>query len=147
MHKWSHTQHLVANHDSTWCHQMDHAWCIWSMYTCSSFDHLYNLSIKSCFCNYQISTHYLPHVLNQGNFKTMILNVGKFHVIKFKWLVMVPFSDTKIHHVALWGILGEFSFIIQTLILAIHYEQWSKMVLDYDTWHNENLPCGILFIF
>ncbi len=41
-------------------------------------------AIKSCFCNYQISTHYLPHVLNQGNFKTMILNVEKIHVIKFK---------------------------------------------------------------
>jgi hypothetical protein len=77
----------------------------------------------------------------------MILNVGKIHVIKFKWLVMVPLSNTKIHHVALWGILGENSFIIQTLILAIHYEQWFKMVLDYDTWHNENLPCGILIIF
>ncbi len=32
---------------------------------------------KPYFCNYQISTHYLPHVLNLGNFKTMILNVEK----------------------------------------------------------------------
>jgi len=52
----------------------------------------------------------------------MILNVEKIHAIKFQWLVMVSFSDTKIHHVALWEILGENSFIIQTLILAIHYK-------------------------
>jgi hypothetical protein len=36
--------------------------------------------------------------------------------------VMVPFGDTKIHQVALWGILGENYFIIQALNLAIHYE-------------------------
>jgi hypothetical protein len=37
-------------------------------------------TIKFCFHNYQISTHYLP---NLGNFKTMILNVEKIHAIKF----------------------------------------------------------------
>jgi hypothetical protein len=52
----------------------------------------------------------------------MIWNVGKIHAIKFQWLVMMPLGDTKIHHVALWEILGKNSFIIQTLILAIRYE-------------------------
>jgi hypothetical protein len=46
----------------------------------------------------------------------------KKSMIKFQWLVMVPFGETKIRHVAIWGILGEFFFIIQKLILAIHYE-------------------------
>jgi hypothetical protein len=50
----------------------------------------------------------------------MILNVEKIHDIKFQWLVMVPLNDTKIHHMALWKILHENFFIIQTLILAIH---------------------------
>jgi hypothetical protein len=34
---------------------------------------------------------------------------------------MVALGDTKIHHIALGGILGEFCFIIQTLMLAIHF--------------------------
>jgi hypothetical protein len=46
----------------------------------------------------------------------------KIHVIEFQSLVMVPHGNTKIHHVTFWGILGENSFIIQTLIFAIHYE-------------------------
>jgi hypothetical protein len=48
-----------------------------------------------------MSTHYLPRVLNQGNFKTMILYVEKTHAIKFQQIVMVPFGDTKIHYMAL----------------------------------------------
>jgi hypothetical protein len=51
----------------------------------------------------------------------MILNVEKIHAIKFQSLMMVPLGSIKIHHVALWKNLGENSFIIQTLILAIHY--------------------------
>jgi hypothetical protein len=52
----------------------------------------------------------------------MILNVQKIHDIKFQWLVMVPLGETKIHHVTIWRILGEYFFIIQKLILTIHYE-------------------------
>jgi hypothetical protein len=52
----------------------------------------------------------------------MILNLENIHAIKFQWLVKMPLGYTKIHHVALWGIFDENSFIIQTLILAIHYE-------------------------
>ncbi len=57
---------------------------------------------RSCFCkyfyNYQLSINYLPHVLKQGNFKTMILNAEKTHAIKFQQIVMVPFGDMKIHY-------------------------------------------------
>jgi hypothetical protein len=141
--------HPTSNHKS-WLNMMSpngpcmmHNQCI----NIHPFTVRITFATKSCFCNYQISTHYLPHVLNQGNFKTMILNVEKINVIKFKWLVMVPLGDTKMHHVALWGILGEFVFLIQILILAIHYEHSFKMILDYDMWHNQNLPCGILIIF
>jgi len=125
LYKWNCTQHLVTNHDSTWCHQMNHGWCIWSMYTCSSFDHSYHLQLSLVFTTIFTTIkypHYLPHVLNQSIFKTMILNVEKIYAIKFQWLVMVPLGDTKIHHVTLWGILGKNSFIFQKLILAIHYE-------------------------
>jgi hypothetical protein len=52
----------------------------------------------------------------------MILNVEKIHAIKFQKLVMMPFDNTKIHHVALWNFLSDFIIIIQTLILAIHYD-------------------------
>ncbi len=38
----------------------------------------------------------------------MILYVEKTHAIKFQQIVMVPFGDTKIHYMALWGILGGF---------------------------------------
>jgi hypothetical protein len=70
----------MSQHDVTKC-TMDDVY--------SQHIHIHPLTIritfttKSCFCNYQISTHYLPHVLNLGNFKTMILNVEKIHAIKF----------------------------------------------------------------
>jgi hypothetical protein len=52
----------------------------------------------------------------------MILKFEEIHAIKFQLLVIVPFSETKIHHVALQGIISENYFIIQTLIFTIHYE-------------------------
>jgi hypothetical protein len=52
----------------------------------------------------------------------MILNVEKIHAIKFQKLVMMPFDNIKIHHVALWKFWVIFFIIIQTLILAIHYD-------------------------
>ncbi len=134
MHKWNRTQHLITNCNSTWHHQMDHGWYIWSTYTCSSFDHS---------CNCQIPTHYLPHVLNWRNFKTMILNVEKFHAIKFHWLVMVSFGNTKIHHAELWIFLKWKFFYysninvghpLWTFILDGHI-LWHMVQLKYATWY------------
>jgi hypothetical protein len=48
-----------------------------------------------------MSTHYLPHVLNQRIFKTMILHAKKTPAIKFQQIVMVPFGDIKFHYMAL----------------------------------------------
>jgi hypothetical protein len=45
----------------------------------------------------------------------MNLYVEKIHAIKFQWFVMVPFGDTKIHHMALQRSLGEICFIISIL--------------------------------
>jgi hypothetical protein len=42
---------------------------------------------------------------------------------------------------------GENCFIIQTLILAIHYEHSFWMVLNCDIWRNQNFPLGILVVF
>jgi hypothetical protein len=42
---------------------------------------------------------------------------------------------------------GENSFIIQTLISAIHYEHSFWMVLDCDIWCNKKIPLGILIVF
>jgi hypothetical protein len=52
----------------------------------------------------------------------MILYVEKNPSHWIQKLVMVPFGNTKIHHVALWRVLDENYFIIQTLILVMHYE-------------------------
>lgn len=91
---------------------------------------------RSCFCkyfyNYQVSTHYLPNVLNQGNFKTMILYAEKTHAIKFQHIVMVPFGDTKIRYMALWGIFDEF------LKLFKHWSWpsfWTFILNDHRLWH------------
>jgi hypothetical protein len=59
-----------------------------------------------------------------------ILNLEKIHAIKFQGFVIMPFGNTKVHHVSIWGILGENSFITQTFILAIHYENSFYMILD-----------------
>jgi hypothetical protein len=36
--------------------------------------------------------------------------------------VMMALGNTKLHYVALWKLLNDFFSIIQTLILAIHYD-------------------------
>jgi len=77
----------------------------------------------------------------------MILSIEKIDAIEFHKLMMVPFGDTKIHHMALWGILGEKYFTIQTLNSTIHYEHSFKIVLYCDMSHNQNLLNGILIIF
>jgi len=53
----------------------------------------------------------------------MILYVEKIHTIEIQQLVMASLGDIKIHHGAPWANLGAILFIIQTLILTIHYEK------------------------
>jgi hypothetical protein len=50
----------------------------------------------------------------------MILYAKKINAIEFQWLLMIPIYDPKMHHML--RILGEYYFMIQTLIFVIHYE-------------------------
>ncbi len=123
MHKWSHMQHLITNHDSTWCHQMDHGWCIRSTYTHLSFDHS---------CNCQISRHCLPHVLNWGNFKTMILNVEKSMPSNSNdlwwWHLTIP-KSTMWHYEEFWWKFFYYSNI------DLGHPLWTFILDGHKIWH------------
>jgi len=40
------------------------------------------------------------------------------------------------------GTMKTFHDFFEILICIIHYDYLFNMVLDYDTWHNQKLPCG-----
>jgi hypothetical protein len=70
----------------------------------------------------------------------MILYVEKIHAIKFQQLMMVPFGNTKMHHNAIWEILGEIIFFILghllwTFILD-NPRLWHVVQSNSTTWHN-----------
>ncbi len=56
-------------------------------------------------------------------------------------VMMTSFSS--IHQNLTRGTIKIFYDFFEILISIVHYDYSFYMVLDYDTWHNQKLPCGI----
>jgi hypothetical protein len=56
-------------------------------------------------------------------------------------------SFLSIHKTLTCGTMKKICDFFEILISIVHYDYSFKMLLDYDMWHNQKLPHGILIEF
>jgi len=99
---------------------------------------------KSCFCNYKISTHYLPHVLNESKIFKMILNVEKKSMPSNSndlWCCHLAIPKSTIWHYEIFWVFNFFYYSnidlghpLWTFILN-GFRLWHMVQSKFSTWH------------